>query len=49
MYKKNADAANFIIIIIKERCSRGQGAKATHDSHPHTHSIKAIHQSPYKR
>jgi hypothetical protein len=25
-----------IIIIIKERCGRGQGAEATHESHRHT-------------
>jgi hypothetical protein len=30
---ENADATSFIIIIIKERCGHGQGAKATHDSH----------------
>jgi hypothetical protein len=41
--QENADAANFIIIIIiKERCGREQGVEATHHSHHHTHSNQQI-------
>jgi hypothetical protein len=32
---------------IKERCGRGQGAEATHDSPAHTLN-QSNHQSPYK-
>jgi hypothetical protein len=40
--EENTDAANFIIVIIKERRGQGQSTEATHDSHWDKHSIKQL-------